>query len=263
MRILFALTIAMILLACGPSLKQKAEGSDVVKEPVFSQSYLDSMDRVKALEDSLYFSGPTVAIVTTKGTMTFKLYNKTPLHRDNFIKLAKAGFYKDHKFHRIMKGFMVQTGDPNSKDNNPRDDGLGGPGYTIPAEFQPRLIHRRGALAAAREGDEINPKQASSGSQFYIVDGQQYKLNDPIFANFNTPSEDRQVYSTVGGTPMLDRAYTVFGEILSGYDVMESIAGSKVEENPFSGELSKPVEYVKIISVDMLQDSGADTPKVK
>jgi cyclophilin family peptidyl-prolyl cis-trans isomerase len=260
MKILVAL-LSILLAACGPTLKDKAKESAIVKAPVFSQSYLDSMDRVKALEDSLFFSGPSVAIVTTKGTMTFKLYNKTPLHRDNFIKLAQSGFYKDHKFHRIIKEFMIQTGDPNSKDNNPRDDGLGGPGYTIPAEFHQRLIHRRGAIAAAREGDEVNPNQASSGSQFYIVDGKQYKENDPIFANFNTPKSDRQVYSTVGGVPMLDRGYTVFGEILSGYDVMESIAGSKVEENPFSGEVSKPVDYVKIIRVDVIEEIASDTAK--
>ena len=130
---------------------------------------------------------------------------------------------------------------------------MGGPGYTVPAEFNPRFIHKRGALSAARESDEVNPKRASSGSQFYIVDGKTYKPNDPIYANFNTSNEAKNFYATIGGAPMLDGAYTVFGELISGIDIMEKIAGTPVKPNPISGEQSMPSKEVKIISITVNQ----------
>jgi len=258
---IIVLTMAIILASCGGNLKDKASKSKVLEEEKVDQAYIDSMAAVKAYEDSIYFAGPQVAIVTNKGTMRFKLYNKTPLHRDNFLKLAASGFYKGHKFHRIIKDFMIQGGDPNSKDNDARDDGLGGPGYTIPAEFVPRFIHKRGALAAARKGDAENPKMESSGSQFYIVDGQSYALNDQIFYRFKTPEVDREIYSRIGGTPMLDRTYTVFGEILEGFDVLESIAGTRTKAHPLDpSSLSVPVDPVIIQRVDIIKD---ETSKVK
>lgn len=113
-------------------------------------------------------------IQTTAGTMEVTLYDETPMHRDNFIKLAESGFYNDLLFHRVIKNFMIQTGDPESK-NAPREKhlGAGGPGYTLPAEILfPKFYHKKGALAAARQSDEVNPQKASSGSQFYIVQGQ-------------------------------------------------------------------------------------------
>ncbi len=133
-----------------------------------------------------------VLIETTKGNIKIKLYNETPKHRDNFIKLVKEKYYDGILFHRVIKNFMIQTGDPNSK-NAPAGKmlGNGGPGYTIPAEFNPALIHKKGALAAARTGDNINPAKASSGSQFYIVQGKKAtddELNK-IEANINNSQE--------------------------------------------------------------------------
>lgn len=125
-----------------------------------------------------------VKIQTTLGDITVRLYDETPLHRDNFLKLAKEGYYNGTLFHRVIKDFMIQGGDPDSKTAKPGQMlGVGGPGYTIPAEFNPSLIHKRGALAAARQGDEVNPEKASSGSQFYIVWGQKY--NDSQLAQMD------------------------------------------------------------------------------
>ncbi len=116
-----------------------------------------------------------VTIKTTEGDITVRLYDETPRHRDNFLKLAQEGYYNGTLFHRVIKNFMIQGGDPNSKGAPAGVQlGTGGPGYTIPAEIQPQFIHKRGALAAARQGDEVNPERASSGSQFYIVWGQVY-----------------------------------------------------------------------------------------
>jgi cyclophilin family peptidyl-prolyl cis-trans isomerase len=170
-----------------------------------------------------------VEIVTDYGTMKVRLYDETPLHRDNFIKLVEEGYYNDLLFHRIIKTFMIQGGDPNSKNAGPGVSlGSGGPGYTVPAEFKTGLYHKKGALAAARMGDQMNPQKASSGSQFYIVQGQlvpesslqQYAQRSGIVY---TP-EQIKMYSTVGGTPMLDGQYTVFGEVTEGLDVIDKIA---------------------------------------
>lgn len=140
-----------------------------------------------------------VILTTTFGEIVFLLSDQTPLHKANFIKLAKSGFYDGTSFHRIIKTFMIQGGDPNSKDTDPNNDGIGGPGYTIPAEIVPGLSHIQGAVAAARMGDQENPAKASSGSQFYIV-------------------ENRD------GTHFLDNNYTVFGQVIKGLDVVEKIA---------------------------------------
>lgn len=140
-----------------------------------------------------------VTISTDYGDIYLILFNKTPKHKANFLKLASSGFYNGTTFHRIIKGFMIQGGDPNSKDEDPNNDGMGSPGYTIPAEFDTSLIHNWGALAAARMGDHVNPNKESSGSQFYIV-------------------ENRT------GTHFLDRNYTVFGMVIKGMDVVEKIA---------------------------------------
>lgn len=253
----------ILAVSCGDSLADKARNSDVLAKKVIDQAKADSLARIQAIKDSIYFAGPKVAIITNKGTMTFKLYDKTPLHRDNFLKLAKSNFYNNTRFHRIVKDFMVQGGDPNSKNGDPKDDGMGGPGYTIPAEFNPRFIHKRGALAAAREGDQVNPKRESSGSQFYIVDGKTYELNDPLFYQFQTPKGDREVYSKVGGTPMLDRAYTVFGEILSGYEVLEKIAATETIANPMNpSEFSVPKEKIMIQKVEVLETNQSDSTNV-
>ncbi len=174
-----------------------------------------------------------VKVTTSQGDMVVELYNETPLHRDNFIKLVKEGFYNDLLFHRCIKGFMAQGGDPESRGAAPSKAlGMGGPGYTVPAEFNANFVHKKGALAAARQGDQMNPKKASSGSQFYIVQGQQ--LNDNQISQFESRAAmkvpgfkytdaQRQAYKTVGGTAMLDMDYTVFGEVVEGLDVLDKI----------------------------------------
>jgi cyclophilin family peptidyl-prolyl cis-trans isomerase len=140
-----------------------------------------------------------VQITTKFGDVLIWLYNETPKHRDNFLKLSKEGFYNGTTFHRIINDFMIQGGDPNSKDKDPNNDGIGGPGYTIDAEFVPSLSHFYGAVAAARLGDQQNPQRKSSGSQFYIVQNKK-------------------------GTHFLDNNYTVFGKVLTGMDVVDKIS---------------------------------------
>lgn len=169
-----------------------------------------------------------VRIETPYGDMVVKLYDETPKHRDNFVKLVKEGFYDGLLFHRVIGNFMIQGGDPDSKGAPAnRMLGMGDVGYTIPAEFVKGLYHKKGALAAARQGDAVNPAKASSGCQFYIVQGQVYPQE--MFAMFESRGltlndEQKQLYSTVGGTPHLDGDYTVFGEVIEGLDVIDKIA---------------------------------------
>ena len=176
-------------------------------------------------------------IETSYGSMVLRLYDGTPLHRDNFMKLVDEGFYDGTTFHRVMSNFMVQGGDPNSKDDDPTNDGAGGPGYTIPAEFNPAFYHKRGAIAAARQGDAVNPNRESSGSQFYIVHGQVFdpsmldmvdqQNKEKFGGNFEFTDEAKEVYTTEGGTPFLDMDYTVFGELVEGFDVLDRLAGAE------------------------------------
>lgn len=170
-----------------------------------------------------------VKITTDYGTMVVMLYNETPLHRDNFVKLVKQGFYDNLLFHRVIKAFMIQGGDPDSKNAAPGVPlGQGGPGYTIPAEFNTELIHKKGALAAARMGDNVNPSKASSGSQFYIVQGKVWPLEELNMIEqqqgIRFTLKQKQLYSTIGGTPHLDNGYTVFGEVTEGLNVIDAIA---------------------------------------
>lgn len=178
-----------------------------------------------------------VAINTTAGRMVVELYNETPVHRDNFLKLVREQFYDSTLFHRVIPGFMVQGGDPDSRtaaDGAPL--GEGGPGHTLPPEITPALIHRKGALAAARLGDDVNPDKRSSGSQFYIVQGRTWQAADlaRLQARLNSTRPDSlaqqynpdQVltYEHSGGAPHLDGGYTVFGQLLEGMDVLDRIA---------------------------------------
>ncbi len=170
-------------------------------------------------------------ISTDFGTIEVILYNSTPNHRDNFIKLANEGFYDDLLFHRVVNGFMIQGGDPDSKNAAPGQSlGRGGPGYKIDAEIG--APHLRGALAAARDG---NPLKQSSGSQFYIVQGRPVKEEalDQMEAqkNIKYSPEQRQVYKEEGGSPFLDGEYTVFGEVISGMEVVDQIAGMNTDPN--------------------------------
>lgn len=164
---------------------------------------------------------PVFNIVTTKGTIKVKLYKETPLHRDNFVKLASKKFYDNILFHRVIKNFMIQVGDPLTKDPSadPAKYGTGGPGYTIPAEIMPQFKHKKGALAAARKGDKSNPARESSGSQFYFVESET-------------------------GCSHLDGQYTIFGETIEGFDVIDAIAAE-----PVTAPKNAPVNPIRIISV--------------
>ena len=177
-----------------------------------------------------------VKIETDSGTMITKLYNQTPLHRDNFVKLVKEHFYDNLLFHRVIKDFMIQGGDPDSKNAKPGALlGEGGLNYTIPAEFDSSLFHKKGALAMARESDEDNPKKASSSTQFYIVEGKPFtdKEMDMMEDRFKIkiPENHRKVYRSPGGTPFLDMNYTVFGEVVNGLNVIDKIAHAPKDAN--------------------------------
>ncbi len=231
-----------------------------------------------------------VLVKTTEGDFEVLLYGDTPLHRDNFVKLAKEGYYDGTLFHRVINEFMVQAGDPDSKNAQPGQQlGSGGPGYQIPAEFvYPKHFHKAGALAAARTGDQMNPERKSTGSQFYVVTGKVYTpaeldqmekqvmqqqfyylagqrrdeimrlqqakdeaalnaLQEELIAQAEKLSkftpEQREAYTTVGGTPFLDAQYTVYGEVISGMDTIK-----KIEKTETSAS-DRPVNDVKIISM--------------
>lgn len=193
-----------------------------------------------------------ISMETTLGTMTIRLYDGTPKHRDNFIKLAESGFYDGLLFHRIIEGFMIQGGDPNSKNAKPGQRlGSGGPGYTIPAEFKSEYAHVKGALSAARQGDQVNPKRNSSGSQFYIVHGQ--KASKDVLANIETrkgitySEEIKSQYMTIGGTPFLDQDYTVFGIVEKGLDIVDVIASTDTDST------DRPKKDVKILKVRVIK----------
>lgn len=241
----------------------------------------------KETKDQLY------KIETEYGDMVFKLYDATPLHKENFIKLIEQGYFDNLLFHRVINGFMIQGGDPNSRNAEPGIMlGNGGPGYTIPAEFVDEIFHKKGVIAAARQGDQENPEMRSSGSQFYIVQGSVYddeaikEIEDRINASrlnklitkcideaktkayntggtidyqvilpdarkraeeefkaegyFKIPENKLKVYQTLGGTPHLDRAYTVFGEIIEGLEVIDKIAVAETDKN------NRPVKDIKM-----------------
>lgn len=248
-------------------------------------------------------ANPRVEIETSAGKIVIELYNDTPRHRDNFLKLASEGFYDGLLFHRVIKDFMVQTGDPTSRNAEPgKMLGSGDPGYEIDAEIIcPGHINKRGALAAARTGDNINPQRRSSGSQFYIVTGRKFtagqldqmehratqqrmqdafnrmalehrdsimamrragdraglqKLQDELASKaeaegranpFKYSESQRQAYINQGGSPHLDGAYTVFGEVVSGLDVVEKIESVTTDKN------DRPLTDVKIISTKVLK----------
>ncbi len=185
-------------------------------------------------------------IKTTAGDIKVKIYKECPLHLANFSKLVAEKFYDGVLFHRVIKGFMIQTGDPESKKAEPgMGYGSGGPGYTIPAEILPAFYHKKGALAAARTG-EGNPYKASSGSQFYIVQGRVMPKEQLIQQMGNRFSPQAlNDYATIGGTPELDGEYTVFGETISGIETVDKIANTVTLQNP----QDRPKADIKIISV--------------
>jgi len=245
-----------------------------------------------------------VKIETTVGDIVVELYNETPKHRDNFIKLAKEGVYDSTLFHRVIRQFMIQAGDPESKNASDNAQlGGGDVGYTIPAEFVPKFFHKKGALAAARMGDDVNPERESSGCQFYIVTGRKFReaqlldmagqrnnarldtlfnqlarkhmkeifklrkagddnalmeLQDKLEAEayalykeeepFMFTPEQLSAYSTIGGAPHLDGAYTVFGQVLEGMDTVEKIEGTK------TGRADRPVENIRILKMSVVEE---------
>ncbi len=189
----------------------------------------------KSVEKVVQVNAPDrslVEIETEYGSMLVELFSSTPKHRDNFLKLAEEGFYDSLLFHRVIKGFMIQGGDPQSRNAAPGQMlGIGGPGYQIPAEFVDSLIHLKGAVAAARTN---NPLKESSGSQFYIVQGA--PVDEALLSQIETARkfrytpEQRAAYLKYGGTPHLDREYTVFGRVIEGIEVIDKIAA--VETGP-------------------------------
>ena len=198
-----------------------------------------------------------VLMKTTMGDMVIRLSDSTPLHRDNFLKLVKVGFYDSVLFHRVIKDFMIQGGDPNSKRaaaGKPLGDGS--LGYTIPAEFRKTLFHKKGVLAAARMGDNVNPAKESSASQFYIVQGkifsdagldsvERFRLNGR-----KIPAEQREVYKTIGGTPHLDQSYTVYGEVVIGLEVIDKIAAVQTSR---AQDRDRPLQDVRIIKAMLIK----------
>jgi cyclophilin family peptidyl-prolyl cis-trans isomerase len=197
-----------------------------------------------------------VRIRTSYGDCIIRLYNETPLHRDNFIKLTKKGFYNGTLFHRVIQNFMIQGGDPDSRDTTKnktgRELGNGDVGYTVPAEFRDSIFHKRGVLAAARDD---NPTKASSGCQFYIVEGKRFTpgkldtLENTRLKGRKIPQSQRDIYTTVGGVPHLDQNYTVYGEVVTGIDMVDRIAAVKKDERdrpttnvPMTVELLKKKE---------------------
>lgn len=183
---------------------------------------LDDSTKLAIKMEKLRMEEPEFEIITSHGTMKVKLYSQTPKHRDNFAKLVSENYYDSIRFHRVINGFMIQTGDPFSRDTALINKwGTGGPDYTVPAEFVPEYYHKKGALAAARKGDIANPKKASSGSQFYIV-------------------HDERVCR------QLDGDYTVFGEVTEGLEVIDAIASVATDR------YDRPYEDVTIITINRI-----------
>ncbi len=223
-----------------------------MKKILFTFLMLLTMTGCKTTEKVSDNTNQRVKIETRYGDIVIRLYDETPQHRDNFVKLVKEGFYNGTLFHRVIKNFMIQGGDPQSK-GAPADKLLGGGdlGYTLPPEIRSRLYHKRGALAAAREGDDVNPERRSSACQFYIVwgqtftEGELYDLTNQIEmrsgmnpGSMRMSEEQVKSYTTIGGAPHLDKQYTVFGEVEEGLDVVEKI------QSVATGRADRPLEDI-------------------
>jgi cyclophilin family peptidyl-prolyl cis-trans isomerase len=194
-----------------------------------------------------------VLLETSKGNIQIRLSNETPLHRDNFIKLVKMHYYDGLLFHRVIQRFMIQSGDPDSRTARPGQPlGEGGPSYTVPAEFRPNLFHKKGVIAAARDN---NPEKSSSASQFYLTQGKVF-TEAGLDSLENTrlkrkiPVEHRKVYTTLGGVPHLDQNYTVFGEVVKGLSIVDSIAAVPTSKG---ADKDRPLEDVKIIKAKLVK----------
>lgn len=219
--------VGVLALVCGcggnkKKAQEAAEAEQAIQDSInaaeAAKKEKDLMTKMAELPEE-----PVFDIVTNYGTIRVKLYSKTPKHRDNFAKLALSGYYNGLLFHRVINDFMIQGGDPLTKDPSMSDRyGTGGPGYTVPAEFVPEYKHKKGALAAARRGDSANPLKESSGSQFYIV-------------------------QSAANCAQLDGAYTVFGETIDGMAVIDKIAAVKVNHRDLP---ESPVQIKKIMYVE-------------
>jgi peptidyl-prolyl cis-trans isomerase B (cyclophilin B) len=238
--VLIILLSALLMLACS-----QASQADTATTGSDNQEQKNPTKKKKPAQMT------KVLLKTSMGDIVIALYDETPLHKENFIKLVNDKYYDGVLFHRIIQNFMIQTGDPESKTAKPGQMlGNGGPGYTIPAEFVPGLYHKRGAVAAARMGDNVNPKKESSGSQFYIVDGRVFSTNDlnrVIQMTGKTYSMDQiKDYTSIGGAPHLDGDYTVFGEVVSGMEIVDKIAAQQKDGR------DRPLEDIKIISAEIM-----------
>ena len=227
--IICALCIAgatILAASCGNSQKKaEREAAEQARLDSLEQVEMEQKQKEAMVTLATLPEEPVFDIVTNLGTIKVKLYAQTPKHRENFAKLALSGYYNGLLFHRVINGFMIQGGDPLTKSSSNADKfGTGGPGYTIPAEFVPEYTHKKGALAAARRGDSANPMKESSGSQFYIVQ------NEAACASLNG-------------------AYTVYGETISGFDVIDRIAAVQTDQR------DRPVSDVKIVSVRLDRDA--------
>ena len=195
-----------------------------------------------------------ILLKTDSGDVRIRLSDSTPLHRNNFLKLVKVGYFDGLLFHRVINHFMIQSGDPDSRNAAAgKPLGEGGPPYTIPAEFRTTLFHHRGALGAARDN---NPEKASSASQFYLVQGKVFtdaaldSVEQFRLEGRKIPAAQREVYKTIGGTPHLDQRYTVFGEIIEGYEVVERIAAARTSKDI---DLDRPLTDIHIVSAKLVK----------
>jgi cyclophilin family peptidyl-prolyl cis-trans isomerase len=234
-RLLFCCAMMIVVTKASAQIKKKVVPK---KTSIGARGITKRTTSVKAIDNSI-----KVKITTDSGIIVVKLYDSTPLHRDNFAKLVKAGFYDSLLFHRVISNFMIQGGDPNSKN---AQSGVmlgagGGDMERIPAEFRPSLFHKKGTLCAARDG---NPEKASSACQFYIVQGTKYsddQLNGMEMQMGRKFSViERMAYKTIGGTPQLDQNYTVFGEVITGLNVIDKIASVQ------KGQADRPVGDVRM-----------------
>ena len=196
-----------------------------------------------------------VELMTSNGSIILRLSDSTPLHRDNFLRLVKSGYYDGLLFHRVIKNFMIQAGDPKSREVKAGQLlGDGGPGYTMPAEFRTTFFHKKGVLAAARQSDDLNPEKLNSGSQFYIVQGRKFtdaRLDsvENLRLKRKIPPLHREVYKSLGGAPHLDQAYTIFGEVVGGLDVVDTIASEPTSRQP----PDRPLKDIRIVKARLIK----------
>ena len=245
-RIAFIMSIAAaIFISCGPNTEKKAddqskeEAAETIKDT--NETKTIKMEMKADNMELTTIEQPEFDIITTHGTMRVRLYDKTPQHRNNFVKLVSDKYYDGIRFHRVIEGFMIQTGDPYSRDTAMINKwGTGGPDYTVPAEFVEDYHHKKGALAAARKGDLANPKKASSGSQFYIV-------HDPE------------------NCAHLDGQYSIFGEVVSGLEIIDKIATVDTDryDRPYEDVIINTIKPVVELAPKAEEPAKVDSTKTE